>query len=112
MENIGFLRDADTLKFIRMAPIFDTGRAFAAGSVVPYTQYEIENIEVNSFRNTEAELLSLVRDRSVVDMKRLLPADRIAELYSRDSKIDRDRINSIIRLYEEKQKLVKGDGPF
>ena len=107
MENIGFLRDADTLKFIRMAPIFDTGRAFAAGSVVPYTQYEIENIGVNSFRNTETELLSLVRDKSVVDMKKLLSADRIAELYSKDSKIDWGRINSIIRLYEEKQKLLE-----
>jgi hypothetical protein len=38
MENIGILRDADSLKWIRMAPIFDTGKAFAAGGVVPYTE--------------------------------------------------------------------------
>ena len=51
MDNIGVLRDAKTLKFIRMAPIFDTGRAFASGYVTPYTDYEIENIEVNSFES-------------------------------------------------------------
>ena len=75
--------------------------------MVPYTRNEIENIEVNSLRNTEAELLTLVRDPSVVDMKRLLPADRIAELYGRDTKMDEGRTESILRLYEEKQKLLE-----
>ena len=62
MDNIGVLRDARTLKFIRMAPIFDTGRAFATGFVTPYTDDEINNIEVNSFKSHENELLESLED--------------------------------------------------
>ena len=102
MENLGVLREADTLRWIRLAPIFDTGRAFAAGSVVPYTEEEIDNIEVNSFERTESRLLQLVTDRSSVDLSRALPAERIRELYQRDTKIRPGRIDHIVRLYEKK----------
>ncbi len=48
MDNIGFLRDSKTLKFIRMAPIFDTGRAFGGSGIIPVTDEEIQNIELNA----------------------------------------------------------------
>lgn len=102
MDNIGFLRDADTLKIIRMAPIFDTGRAFGGRGVVPYTDEEIDNIEVNSFESTEAELLKHVTDRSLFNISRALPVHRIEDLYSKDSKARPGRVKSIARLYEKK----------
>ncbi len=107
MENIGILRDSDSLKFIRMAPIFDTGRAFAAGSAVPYTDYEIDNIEVNSFTPYEKDLLKLVTDPSILDMSRILPSEKIEELYRKDSKAEDFRIRAAVRLYQRKIRLLE-----
>ncbi len=102
MDNIGILRDADSLEYIRMAPIFDTGRAFAARSVVPYTDEEIDNIEVNSFERKESELLKLVRNKTVVSIDKLPEPRFIEEQYNKDSKISKNRINHIVRLYNKK----------
>ncbi len=106
MENIGILRDAESLKWIRMAPIFDTGRAFAAGSVVPYTEEEIEGIESNSFRRTEKELLKLVSDFGRVDLSKALSPKTIREQYQKDTKISAGRIDQIVRLYEKKMEAL------
>ena len=107
MENIGVLRDADSLKWIRMAPIFDTGKAFAAGGVVPYTEEEIDAVEVNSFEPTEQKLLGLVRDKSRIDMSKLLSPDAIRKKYETDSKMHPGRIDHIVRLYEKKIEKIE-----
>lgn len=102
MDNLGVLRDAESMKFVRMAPIFDSGRAFGAVGVVPYTDEEIDNIQVNSFESNEKKLLKLVRDRNLIDMEKLPSADFITEWYTKDSKVSQARIKSIARLYEAK----------
>ena len=102
MDNIGILRDAETLKFVRMAPIFDTGRAFATGFVTPYTKEEIDNIETNSFEQYENLLLGLVTDFGRVDTSRLPAKQRVQELMSKDSKERERNIDFKLRLYEEK----------
>lgn len=102
MDNIGILRDADTLKFVRMAPIFDTGRAFGGRGVTPYTEEEIDNIEINSFENNETALLDHVTDRNVFDISKALTSERISELYHKDSKAMTGQVKSKIRLYEKK----------
>ena len=106
MDNIGVLRDAKTLKFIRMAPIFDTGRAFSMGFVTPYTEDEINNVEVNSFEHYERDLLALVRNRDILKTDRLPSDDKIAELLSKDSKASKRLIDFKIRLYNEKKKRL------
>lgn len=102
MDNIGILRDAKTLRFVRMAPIFDTGRAFGGGAVIPYTEEEIDSIETNSFERTEKELLTLVRDPDVLDMSHLLPPERIEELCLMDSKASRAHASHVVHLYNKK----------
>lgn len=102
MDNIGFLRDADTLRLVRMAPIFDTGRAFGGSPVTPYTDEEIFGMEVNSFEKTERALLDLVTDRNVLDPSKLLPPERIRSLFEKDSRMRREQIDMIVRLYEIK----------
>lgn len=107
MENIGFLRDAETLEFIRMAPIFDTGKAFSPGFTVPCDERELDTVQVNSFMPTEPELLELVSDWSVLDLSRLLSADEIYRLYRKDSRMWEGMIESAVWLYEKKiEKLI------
>jgi hypothetical protein len=124
MDNIGILRDAQTLKFIRMAPIFDTGRALGARGVVPYTEEEISNIEVNSFEPNEKKLLGLVRsipnavmtasedpsgnseNSALLDISKLPDPEMISEMYRKDTKISQRRIESVVYLYEKKKELL------
>ena len=112
MENIGFLRDSETLKFVRMAPIFDNGKAFGGGGVIPYTDEEISDMEINSFEDREASLLNYVTDKSVFDASKALPSSRIEELYRKDSKAKDSQIKNTIGLYEKKlDKIIKFQGP-
>lgn len=62
-NNFGVLRDTKTLAFVGMAPIFDSGNSmFWKNPRLP--EYDdLANIEVNSFRNTEKQLLGLNRFR-------------------------------------------------
>ena len=106
MDNIGILRDAESLKFIRMAPIFDTGRAFGGRGVTPYTDEEIDAIEINSFEDTEAKMLTHVTDRKLFDLNKALHTERIRELYNKDSKMKQGRIKNIMRVYEKKLERV------
>ncbi len=107
MENIGFIRDADTLRIKRMAPIFDTGRAFCGRGVVPYTEEEIDEIEVNSFERTENGLLGLLRGRSSFDLSKAIPGEVIEELYAMDSKVRPGHVKNILGLYERKKRRLE-----
>ena len=108
MDNIGFIRDAKTLKIVRMAPVFDTGRAFGGSAVTPYTDEEIDDIEVNSFERNETALLGLVRDKSRLDISKALREDRIRSLYEMDPKMRPGQIDMIVHLYEKKIERLKG----
>ena len=106
MDNIGFLRDSDTLKLIRMAPIFDTGRAFGGSGIIPVTDDEIHNIEINSFERSEAAMLSHVRNRDVFDSSKALSSEQIESLYRKDSKASPYTIKSVSALYRKKLELL------
>ena len=82
LNNFGVLRDSRTLKFIRMAPIFDSGNSMFWDSPRLPERSDCTEITVNSFRKTEAELLKLVTDRSRVHMDLLPGRNEIAELYA------------------------------
>ncbi|MBR2673852.1 MAG: HipA domain-containing protein [Mogibacterium sp.] len=107
MDNIGFIRDAETLRLKRMAPIFDTGKAFGGSSVVPYTEEEIDNMEVNSFERSEKALLSLVNDKKRIKADRLPSEEKLRKLYARDSQMSTSQIDMIARLYEKKKERLE-----
>lgn len=107
MENIGILRDADSLQFIRMAPIFDTGRAFCSRTMFPYTDEEIDDIEVNSFERKETDLLKLVRHREVCDLSRLPAPEEIEEAYLKDSKMRPNTARNAAHLYKAKTERIR-----
>jgi hypothetical protein len=106
LTNIAILRDADTLKFVSMAPIFDSGKSLFVGKeLCPVTDKQMLSQEVTSFRNTEMELLKLVQDKSIVDIGRLPPTDDIRKMYEMDSRVSEDRIRFVLESYERKTDL-------
>ena len=65
-NNVGVLRDAESLQFLRMAPIFDSGKSLFVSEPIP-AQEELRKIKTASFAGTELGLLKYVKDRSIVD---------------------------------------------
>ena len=105
LNNFGVLRDSRTLKFIRMAPIFDSGNSMFWDAPRLPERSDCTEITVNSFRKTEAELLKLVTDRSRVHMDLLPSRNEIAELYAKDDSIA--FVDSILTGYEKKKLLLE-----
>ena len=66
LNNFGILRDSQTLKFVLMAPIFDSGNSMFWDAPRLPERSDCTEITVNSFRKTETELLKLITDRSRV----------------------------------------------
>lgn len=106
LSNISVLRDADTLKFIRMAPIYDSGDCLFANRPVPDNLKELQKMEITGFVKTENKLLSLVKDRSLIKMDKLPSKDYIKDMYHKDDKISDKHIDRITEWYEMKKEIL------
>lgn len=106
MNNIGVLRDAKSMKLIRMAPIYDSGRSMFVRRY-DLAQSEIVNYDVNSFFNKEKKLLSLVSDKSLVDADKLPDANELAKLYKKEPLLSQQRIDTVCKWYELKVAAFK-----
>lgn len=102
LSNISILRDADTLKFLKMAPIYDSGKSLYVNEAIVLKDKDILNIQTNSFAKSELKMLSYVTDRSLVDISKLPDKKYITEMYEMDSQMDETRIRLIGEIYERK----------
>lgn len=103
-NNFGVLRDTDTLQFIGMAPIFDSGNSMFWNTPVPLDS-DFRNISVNSFRKKEIDLLKYVRNRNLIHMDWLLSEKEVQKLLEKDANIE-NRIESILKGYQKKIELL------
>ena len=101
LNNISILRDAKTLKIIKPAPIYDSGRCLFVQDSVPANDRELLSIKTDIFMNDEFKLLNLVTDKSLVDVTKLPERKWIEELYLIDSKMDERRMQLIKFSLEE-----------
>lgn len=107
LTNVGVLRDSETLQYIRMAPIYDSGGSLFATKPFPGSLRELEKMKVTSFSSRESKLLDLVRDRSLFDRTKLPPAEYIKEIYSMDSQIPEETVQHIAEWYERKLDMLR-----
>lgn len=80
--NFGILRDVNTLKFIKPAPIFDTGNSMFHN--FNYNETKIYDVKITSFYKTETKMLEQVKNRDVLDLSKVPTIDELKELYSKD----------------------------
>lgn len=105
LNNFGVLRNTKTLEFVGMAPIFDSGNSmFWQNPKLPEYD-ELTKVEVNSFRKTETQLLSYVRDFGQVDIDKLPTAEELYGIYAMDSLIP--CVDVILLGYEKKIELLR-----
>ncbi|MCD8231584.1 MAG: hypothetical protein LUD14_07175 [Clostridiales bacterium] len=107
LSNVSVIRDADTLDFLRMAPIYDSGKSLFVDAEVPSSENNLLRIQTQSFASSELKLLSYVTDRSLIDIAKLPSADYIRKMYQLDSQEDPERIERIVKGYEKKVALFE-----
>lgn len=102
LSNVSILRDADTLQFLRLAPIYDSGKSLFVGKEVPNTDKDLLKLEVNSFASSEIKLLSYVTNTNLVDINKLPTPEYIKDIYLKDSQIDEKRVELVVEGYKRK----------
>lgn len=107
LTNISILRDADSLKFLRMAPIYDSGGSMFAGRTIPTTFQELRKTNITSFTGKEYRIIRFVKDPDVIDLTKLPPVSYIREMYHKDPNMSEILIDSILLWYEKKIEMVR-----
>ena len=103
LTNIAVLRDADTLKFKSMAPVFDSGKSMLFGrEPFEITEKRLLGQETLGFKNTELDMLGLVQNRKLVDIGCLPSPEKVREMYLKDSNINPGHVDFIVEFYKRK----------
>lgn len=85
LNNLGILRDSDTLKFVCPAPIFDNGNSmFYNCHVLP----DMRNIKINSFAKTEMRQLQYIQNKKLIDLDKLPTEKELDAVYELDPYYD------------------------
>ena len=105
MNNVAVLRNPDTLKFIGLAPIYDTGNSmFFRTSTVDLRYVNPYKIEITSFVKTEVKMLKLVKNRMALDLNK---TDMDFSIYSKFGKLDNKRVRELERLFNVKKEILR-----
>lgn len=105
MNNIGVLRDSDTLQYIGFAPIYDTGGSmfFKQSSL---DSVRLTKLETCSFLKHEIQLLKYVVNRNIVDLNKLPNKYEFYEIYSMDVQDRLGRLDKLYDLYRHKVEMI------
>lgn len=108
LTNIAVLRDSESLRFRSLAPIFDSGKSMLFGKE-PFeiTEKRLLGQETIGFKNTEIDMLKLVKNRKLVDINLLPTPEKVKEVYLKDSNIKPEHVDFIVEFYERKIELYE-----
>ena len=104
LNNFGIIRDANSLNYIAMAPIYDSGNSMLWDFNGQVQGKALLNIPVNSFLKKETDHLNYITNRECVNLARLPSAQEIHSLYSES--VTKEKLKWITKSYEEKIHLV------
>lgn len=101
------MRDTESLQFIKPAPVFDSGNSmFYKMGYVP-TGQKLLDIEVSSFYHKEVKLLSQVKNRGLLDSRRLPDTDFVYNLFQTDLNLEEEKRLRIVQAYGDKIKFFE-----
>lgn len=105
MNNIGVLRNPDTLEYIGFAPIYDSGNSMFFRESLPYTK-NILKINSCSFTKQEVQGLKNVAYRNILNLKQIPTQSDFQEIYSQDIPERQYRIPHLYDLFMRKCDLL------
>lgn len=104
LNNIGFLRDSDTLQIVGMAPIFDNGSSAYIEGQLPEN---VMNTTCHNMYNTEMECLAHVRNMKVLNLSKLPSKSWIKTELNKAINTKETRIQKLYQLYLDKIDYLK-----
>ena len=109
LNNFGAIRNVDTLEFVSMAPIFDSGSCLGFDKI-PEDIVKQELVESKPFKKNPFEQLDLVDDFSILKNKDLDQIPKIAENILKeykDERLDDKRISAIVKAVAQRITYLK-----
>ena len=106
-NNFGVLRDPITLKFVSMAPIFDSGNSLFWNAPVVPAGLDLLKLSVTSFKKQEVDMLSYIQDRNVLDLTKLPTAEELSQLLEIESNLSETRHKAVLAAYKQKIEYTK-----
>lgn len=79
--NFGILRDPDTLHFLSLAPIFDSGTSMVCNDPYVRNRISLLRIETNGVEKLQQDQLSLVKNTSLIDLDAVPSAQETKDFY-------------------------------
>ena len=107
LNNIAFIRDADTLKYDGIAPIYDNGGSMFAGQRIPISDKELSSVKTRGFATDEEKMLKLVNNAKALDLAKIPASEFVEEMYSRDSQNNERDIKRLCKIYEKKIDMLE-----
>ncbi len=108
LNNFGVIRDTETLKLIRMCPIYDCGNSmFWDQRTLKANPKELDKLETCSFNKKERELLRYVDDFNSFDISKLPDDNAIYNIYSKDKNISDEKIEQMIKCLKYKKSVIE-----
>ena len=104
-ENFGILRDPDTLQFLSLAPIFDSGTSMLYDDPLTKSRRPLANINVHGICHSQAENLRLVRDKMAVNVSQLPDMKETVEFYMQRG-VSEERAKQIAQCFEIKKDML------
>ena len=101
-ENIGFLRDAETLTIVSPAPVYDSGSCKHLEGEYPE---DLENTVINGLYYTEGELLKHVKNLTLINIELLPTREQYKEILDKCNITER-RKAELLSLYENKKEYL------
>lgn len=109
LANFGALRRADTLEFVKPAPIYDSGNSmfFTETNVDRFlSKPELLNKNIVSIYDKEEKMLARVQNRSIVDLDALPTKEETKELYLSYG-IPEAKVDFIVDAYQKKIDMTR-----
>lgn len=105
-SNFGVLRDSESLKFLGLAPIFDSGNSMFYKECYKMSAYDILNIPISAMAKNEEHMLEFVTNKKIVSLDKLPNQDEVARFYIQYG-LDDKIANIIGENYQKKKEMLK-----
>lgn len=105
MNNIGVLRNPDTLQYYGFAPIYDNGNSMLYSDSIDMRN--LLNQKASSFSIWEVNLLKYVTKSNILQVDKLPIKEEFFRLYELEESIRKDRIRGLYEYYNGKVKLLR-----
>ena len=106
MNNIGILRNPDTLKWYGFAPIYDNGNSMFFRDT-ELLHIRLDDIKIHSFFTREKKMAKYVRYPDIVNLDKLPTKEEFRALYEKDIPERHSRIEATWTLFQKKVNYIR-----